>query len=182
MIFEEKKITCRDGRSCILRSPRIEDAPELVKYLKQTAMETPYLMREADEVTVTLEQEEEFIKRQIEAERGLMLLAEVDGKNAGSGAIDAVSDLKRYSHRCRIAIALYQEYCGLGIGSKLLQTLLETGKSLHYEQAELEVVATNERAIYLYKSLGFEIYATQPNSVKYSDGTYADLLLMMKRL
>jgi ribosomal protein S18 acetylase RimI-like enzyme len=64
----------------------------------------------------------------------------------------------------------------------MLQTVLEIAKSCGYEQAELEVIATNEPAIYLYKSFGFEIYGRFPRNMKYMDGTYVDTYWMMKVL
>ena len=64
----------------------------------------------------------------------------------------------------------------------MLQTVLDVAKMLGYEQAELEVVASNEAAIRLYKSIGFEIYGTFPDNMKYKDGTYVDTYWMMKKL
>nr|WP_330377073.1 GNAT family N-acetyltransferase [Butyrivibrio sp. WCE2006] len=61
----------------------------------------------------------------------------------------------RYSHRCDVAIALYKEYCGYGIGKAMLQTVLDVAKSIGYEQAELEVMAENKDAIAMYEKLGF---------------------------
>lgn len=46
---------------------------------------------------------------------------------------------KRYGHRCGLAIALYQEYCGCGIGKVMIETVLDVAKKEGYEQAELEV-------------------------------------------
>ena len=45
MIYESREITCRDGRSCILRSAAVTDANDLIRYLKVTAGETPFLSR-----------------------------------------------------------------------------------------------------------------------------------------
>ena len=36
--------------------------------------------------------------------------------------------------------------------------------------------------IHIYKKMGFEIFGTFPNNMKYKDGTYADAYWMMKRL
>ena len=36
MIYESREITCRDGRSCILRSAAVTDANDLIRYLKVT--------------------------------------------------------------------------------------------------------------------------------------------------
>ena len=81
-----------------------------------------------------------------------------------------------------VAIAIYKEYCGCGIGKAMMQAILDIAKKVGYEQAELEVVSDNKVAIEMYKKLGFEKYGTFPDSMKYSDGTYADADWMMKKL
>ena len=50
-------ITIKDklGRNVVLRAAIPEDAPDLIKYLKVTSGETQYLIREPDEITITLE-------------------------------------------------------------------------------------------------------------------------------
>ena len=62
------------------------------------------------------------------------------------------------------------------------EELLTLAKEAGYEQAELEVIAGNERAISLYKQLGFQEYGILPDNVKYKDGSYADAVWMMKKL
>ena len=44
------------------------------------------------------------------------------------------------------------------------------------------MVKGNERAIRLYREMGFEICGTFPNNMKYKDGSYADAYWMVKRL
>ena len=182
MIFEPRIIQTKDGREVILKNADVSDAAVLLRYLKTTAAETRFLMREPEEITLTLEQQEAFLRGKQEAERELMLIAELDGVHVGNCSLSSLGNYKRYQHRCSVAIALYQEYCGLGIGKQMLSTVLDVAKECGYEQAELEVVTTNEAAIHLYKSLGFEIYGEQPHSMKYQDGTYADDYLMRKVL
>lgn len=182
MIFEPKKIYAKDGHEVILRSANEGDAAALLHYLKTTAAETRFLMREPEEITLTLEQQETFLRGKMEDERELMLIAEIDGKHVGNCSISSLGNYKRYLHRCSVAIALYQEYCDLGIGKQMLRTVLDVAKEYGYEQAELEVVTTNEPAIHLYRGLGFEIYGELKHSMKYKDGTYADDYLMRKTL
>lgn len=50
------------------------------------------------------------------------------------------------------------------------------------EQITLEVSAKNKSAVALYKKFGFEIYGTFPKNMKYKDGTYSDVIWMMKEL
>ena len=170
------------GREVILRNAEESDAVALIDYLKITADETPYLIREPDEITITLEQEKNFIQSIRDAERELLLVAIIDGKHVGNCSLMNILPYKRYEHRCGLAIALYQEYCGFGIGKIMMETVLEVAKTIGYEQAELEVISDNQNAISLYKNLGFKKYGTFPNNMKYSDGTYANADWMMKKL
>jgi len=182
MKFDAIEMKDKLGRNVVLRSAQSSDAEALIEYLKVTTGETPYLIREPEEVTITLEQEKRFIESKIDAERELMLVATIDGKHIGNCSLMSIAPYKRYAHRCEVAIALYQEYCGCGIGKAMMQTVLDVAKELGYEQAELEVISDNKGAIAMYESLGFEKFGIFPNNMKYSDGTYADAEWMMKRL
>lgn len=182
MKFDPLEVKDKTGRTIVLRNAEISDAEALIQYLKITTKETPYLIREPDEVTLTIEQEEHFIKNRINAERELLLIAAIDGKHIGNCSLMSIGSYKRYAHRCEVAIALYQEFCGNGIGTIMLQTILDLAKKVGYEQAELEVISGNERAISLYRKLGFETYGTFPNNMKYKNGQYADAYWMMKKL
>ena len=156
MEFGEISIKDKLGRTVILRNARPEDSTALIKYLRITSAETPYLIREPEEITITEEKEKQFIQAKIDAERELMLVAFFDGKHIGNCSLMSIASYKRYSHRCDVAIALYKEYCGCGIGKAMLQAVLDVAKSVGYEQAELEVMAENKDAIAMYKKLGFE--------------------------
>ena len=120
MIYEPREITCRDGRSCILRSAAVTDANDLIRYLKVTAGETPFLIREPDEISLTPEQEEHFIEGIVKEPRELMLIGTVAGEHVGNCSLMSLGNYERYAHRCSVAIALYQKYCGLRIGREML--------------------------------------------------------------
>ena len=182
MKFNSMYFKDKIGREVILRNAEESDAVALIDYLKITTNETPYLIREPEEITITLEQEKSFIQSKRDAERELLLVAIIDGKHVGNCSLMNIAPYKRYEHRCGLAIALYQEYCGCGIGKIMMETVLEVAKMIGYEQAELEVISDNQNAISLYKNLGFKKYGTFPNNMRYSDGTYANADWMMKKL
>ena len=75
MQYEEKTFLDKFGRTVIIRNARPEDSADLIEYLKITSGETPYLIREPEEITITKDQEELFIQNIIDAERELMLVA-----------------------------------------------------------------------------------------------------------
>lgn len=182
MIFKSMKVIDKTGYEVILRNAEINDAENLVKFLKITTSETPYLIREPDEVTLSLEQEQNFIQKVMDSDRELLLVAIIDGKHIGNCSLMGIGEYRRYHHRCSVAIALYQEYCGRGIGKIMLQTVLKIAKKIGYEQTELEVIAENKNAIALYENLGFEKYGHFPNNMRYENGRYADAYWMMKKL
>lgn len=182
MIFQPKEVLLKNEKYCLFRSPKEEDAETLLKYMKETSGETSYLMREPEEVTLTLEQEREFIEAKNASERDLLLMVFVEGCHAGNGALNSHGSFKRYAHRCSVSLALYERFWGMGIGGRLLDFLLNKAKELGYEQAELEVVAENQRAISLYLKKGFQFYGRIPHSMKYKDRTYAEEYTMVKFL
>lgn len=182
MIFQSLSVQLKDGKSAIIRNAEPKDAEELIDSLKITAAETPFLLRNPEEIGITPDKEIEFINNRKESEKDLLLVASIDGKHAGTAACMSLGEYQRYSHRCKVAIALYQRYWGLGLGKIMLNAVLEEARKMGYEQAELDVVSSNERAIALYKALGFDIYGTQRHSMKYKNGSYADEYLMMKLL
>ena len=160
MEFGETSIKDKLGRTIILRNARPEDSTALIKYLRITSAETPYLIREPEEITITEEEEKQFIQAKIDAERELMLVAFFNGKHIGNCSLMS----------------------GCGIGKAMLQIVLDVAKSIGYEQAELEVIAENKDAIAMYEKLGFEKFGTFPDNMKYADGSYIDAYWMMKKL
>lgn len=172
----------RNGQKIVLRNAEVSDAPVLIGFLKAVTAETPYLIREPDEVSESLAEEQAFLQQKTDSDRELLLLAFADGQHIGNCALMRAGELRRCAHRCAVAIALRQEYCGMGIGRIMLETVLRIAKETGYAQAELEVMAGNQPAIRLYESLGFQRYGVFPRNTKYSDGTYDDAYWMMKEL
>ena len=169
-----------NNHDLLLRNPEEEDADMLLEFLKTTCGETRFLVKEPEEITMTLEDERAFINNYNKSERSLMLLGFLDGEYVGNCSIMGM-DSNRYQHRASMGIALYQRFTGMGIGKLMVEQLIDISKEQGIEQIELEVVADNGRAISLYKKLGFDIMATFPNNMKYKDGTYVDAYWMMKK-
>ena len=182
MRFESITVKDKTGAAIELRSAAETDAEDLLKYLKTTNTESKYLICEPEEITMTPDEEKVFIARKSESERELLLLAFDNGRHIGNCSLMSVGSSVRYEHRCMIAIALYREYCGRGIGRLMLGTVLDEAKKLGYTQAELEVVTENEGAVALYESAGFVKCGLLPNSMRYKDGSTVDSYWMVKEL
>lgn len=72
------------GREVILCHAEVEDASNIIDYLKVTTGETPFLIREPEEVAITLEQEQTYIRSVMEDPDELMLVAIIAEKHVGN--------------------------------------------------------------------------------------------------
>ena len=85
------------------------------------------------------------------------LVAEVDGKVVGAVWTRIMND---YGHvdedTPSLAISLYKEYRGQGIGTAMMRRILKLLKSQGWRKASLAVQKANY-AVKMYETLGFEI-------------------------
>ncbi|MBR6029917.1 MAG: GNAT family N-acetyltransferase [Clostridia bacterium] len=182
MDFDVTTFPLRDGRLCTIRPARPEDAEDMIRYMAETAGETPFLLRTPGEVHYTVEQERELLGSLLADPCSAMAAAFVDGKLAGNSCIRCLGPKRKTRHRCAFAIALYREYWGLGIGTALIERLTGLARQIGYEQIDLEVVADNERALALYRKCGFTETGRRVRALKFDDGSYHDELLMVRFL
>jgi DNA-binding MarR family transcriptional regulator/ribosomal protein S18 acetylase RimI-like enzyme len=95
----------------------------------------------------------------IDTDGGELWIAEVNGEIAGSIAItkfsDSVAQLKWF--------VLNENYQGMGIGKKLMETALNFSKEQNYQHVFLWTVSTLETARHLYKKYNFRLTEEKPN-------------------
>lgn len=182
MKFEEKEMILKNGQLCILRSPTGEDAEAMLSYMRKVSTETNFMLRYEDEITTSIDEEIELLSAALNDPKIIMISVFISDKLVANARINLIFPRDKLLHRGELGIALTEEYCNLGLGFILLKELLETAKIAGFEQIELEVDTKNERAIALYKKLGFELYGTRENTFKYRDGCYSHAHLMLKRL
>lgn len=111
MIFEEKTIILKDGRTAILKSPCVEDAEKLLNYIKKSCSETDFLARYPEEWTTTIGQEEAWVNRLRSAPDTLGITCYVDGEDAGNCEISFRGDMKVKPY---LTIEEAAEYTGIG--------------------------------------------------------------------
>lgn len=85
------------------------------------------------------------------------LLAEIDGKAAGAVWVRIMNDYGHIDDKTpSLAISLYKEYRGLGIGTALIKEMFNLLKDAGYGQVSLSVQKANYAAK-MYQKLGFQI-------------------------
>lgn len=183
MTFEPVTVKLRDGRACLLRPPKVEDAEQMLVYLRKTAQETPYLINTEEDVSgMTIESEALFLNRMLTTPDTLMIVAEVEGRVAGNCQIRFMTKAKE-RHRAGIGIALLQDYWGQGIGTAMFRMMEQVARNRGgIRQMELEFVEGNTRARGLYEKMGFRIVSMHPNALRQADGSFVHSYLMIKEL
>ena len=82
-----------------------------------------------------------------------------------------------FKHKVELGIAVHDDYQKLGIGTALLNHLLAIAKMKKLKKVGLIVNIKNERAIYMYRKIGFEFEGTLRKELLYK-GRYNDLYQM----
>ena len=181
MLYPTRTFTLKNGKQATFRSPRREDAAELLNYLRQTAEETDFVLRYPDEITMTVEQEETFIERINQSENSYMIICLVDGRHAGNCSMQ-FHDKRKVRHRGEVAIALVKAFWSMGIGTLMFEEMIRIARERGITQLELGMVDGNERGLALYRKMGFREYGRLPNAFQQKDGTMRDEILMVCEL
>ena len=183
MLAEARSVTLKDGRVVTLRGMELGDAATFVEQRKRTCGETDYLALFAWEVDLTEEREREILARIIDSPRETMVGAfDADGQLLGTAGCGPVNRGAKYAHRAQCAIAIERAAWGAGLGTQLMGRVIELAREMGYEQLELGAYAENERAIALYRKLGFVAWGAIPRAFKHPDGSYHDEVQMVLRL
>jgi L-phenylalanine/L-methionine N-acetyltransferase len=160
-----------------IRSVRIEDATAINEMRRMDGVRENTLGLFSERVSKS----EEFIKGLTENDHLLVVEVEENGikKVVGVSGLH-VNRNPRLRHSAGLGILVHADYQGKGIGTALLNKLLDLAdKWLMLVRVELTAFVENESAVKLYKSLGFEIEGIR----KYGgirDGKYADEYLMAR--
>ncbi|MFL5579460.1 MAG: GNAT family N-acetyltransferase [Gemmatimonadaceae bacterium] len=104
----------------------------------------------------------------------------VDGAGEVVGWCDVSRDLRPgYGHGGRLGMGLLPAHRGQGLGRRLIEAALEGARQKGMERVELEVYASNERALRLYEHVGFEREGVRRRA-RFLDGVYEDDVLMAR--
>jgi L-amino acid N-acyltransferase YncA len=87
------------------------------------------------------------------------------------------------AHTANAGFMVDTAHAGRGVGRALAQAALERARTEGFRGMQFNaVVATNERAVALWRSLGFEILATVPEGFEHPTQGYVGLHIMYRAL
>jgi len=108
-----------------------------------------------------------------------VFVAEMDGKVVGIAGLHT-SKVLRKRHTAFLGISVNKAYQGKGIGTKLMETLINLSDNwLKLVRIELTVFSDNENATKLYEKHGFVVEGIQKYAAV-KDGKYADITMMAR--
>lgn len=164
----------------IYRAAAASDAAQLLAYLKTVGGETDNLTFGPEGIPFTVEQEAALLE-QIAASSNRRFFLALDGDRiVGNACVDGFGN-PRFRHRCNLAISVLRDYWGRGIGTGLMERMLDFARQIGVELASLEVRSDNERAKALYRKFGFQSFGTFPKYFKIG-GQYFDVDCMTLEL
>ena len=178
----QKDISLRDGRACCLRAGTAADGPAVLENFNLTHGETDFLLTYPEENRFDAAMESRFLQQKADSEREIELVAEVDGKIAGTAGLESLGGQIKLRHRAEFGVSVAREFWGLGIGRALLEACVECARRAGYVQLELTAVAENERAIEMYRRAGFVELGRNPKGFRRRDGAYQTLVFMALEL
>jgi len=176
MVIDKQKFEV-NGMLYTIRSASIADAQELSALRVQIDGETENMDREPGEAFIDVPGFERIIQTDTESPRNLFLVAVAHNRIVGFSRCEGVN-LKRFSHKLEFGVCVLKEFWGYGIGKNLLKQSIKWADAAGIKKMTLSVVETNEKAIDLYKRLGFEIEGILKNDRILADGNYYNAIIM----
>lgn len=168
----------KDGRTLILRDPTLDDAQELLDFLKTVGGETDFLLADENGIDgLTLEGERDWITDTLNAPNTKMFLGVVDGEIVLVCDVRAAGR-KRVSHTGGVSISIKRAYWSFGIGSIAMQAMIDFARSTNVLRSlSLEVHAENSRAIALYRRFGFLEVGRHKGRIHVGERYYDEILM-----
>ncbi|WP_105125191.1 GNAT family N-acetyltransferase [Streptococcus suis] len=154
------------------------DAVAFIDFMNQVASETDYLVMDESGFRFSPEEMERIFEAGIENPGELCLLAKVGSEVIGAISVKSSKQF-RISHIGNIFIAIKKDYWGHGLGTILLDEVIEWAQEMDLlKRLELTVQVRNQAAVHLYQKMGFVIEGTQVRGARTDEGEWLDLYYM----
>jgi RimJ/RimL family protein N-acetyltransferase len=178
----EQKVILKNGKEALIRNCMGADGSAVLDVFTHAHEQTDYLLSYPDEKSFDAEQEAGYLEEKMNSPDEIELAAIIDGKIAGIAGIGAVGRKYKVRHRADFGISVLKEYWGLGLGRILTKACIQCAREAGYQQLELNVVAENERAVSLYRSVGFQEFGRNPRGFNSRFSGYQELVYMLLEL
>lgn len=167
----------RDGEEITIREARKEDAKAIIEFYNIVGGETDFLSFGKGEFIRDLKDYENYLEGVYKEENSILLLATIEDKIVGIASINS-NQKARTKHVGVLGIVVANGFCGLGLGSKMIDHLIKWAKvNKITKKITLVTREDNANAIRLYEKFGFEVEGLM-KADNYIDGVYYNTLMM----
>ncbi|MCK4977144.1 MAG: GNAT family N-acetyltransferase [Anaerolineales bacterium] len=169
-------VTLKDGVNVLLRPMTLEDEERLVELFAPISEEDlRYVRNNVKDPAVIKGWCED-----LDYTRVLPLLALVKDRVVGEATLHFRTGPKRHLGEVRIFLA--KDFRRRGLGSKMLNKLIELARKQDLYTLVAEIVADQSKVIKAFQNLGFELRCTYDDYFILPDGDTRDVAILMFRL
>lgn len=169
------------GHPYRIRPARPEDAPFLTELLREIAAVDGFILLTPEEVQEDpSSREQDLSTANRTGAPWVILVSEDDTGVFGMVTLRAVP-LRRCAHVCELGIGIRAHGRGRGVGRELMRTALQEAVRQGFRKVRLMVIASNHRAIRLYRQEEFVETGRFREEVRLGRG-YEDLIVMERSL
>jgi acetyltransferase len=144
-----------DGTDVLVRPIRPEDAEMLQEFVRQLSPETKYFRYMQNIKELTADMLVRFTQMDYDRELALIAVTINEGKRAGLGV--ARYTLNPDGQTCEFALVVDDRHRNQGLGSMLMEHLMEAARARGISRIEGEVLGENHRMLSLMRELGFAV-------------------------
>ena len=150
-VFRPREVALKDGRTAVIRRAKPQDAEAVIAHVNAIGAEGIHIMTEQLDLSP---KEERAVFRKADAKSGLYIVAVIAGEIVATADITRGRHSKN-RHTAELGIALRKDARGAGLGTAMMQTMIEWARSIGVQKILLGVFASNKPALALYRRLGF---------------------------
>lgn len=170
-----KQYLLKNGQTMTVREANEDDAEAIKNVVNSVASEKYYVVPERSR-----EDWDEAI-REIKNRKGLIIVTQLDEKTVGMAHL-VRGKFEKNKHVGFLGISILKEFRKIGIGTAMMQYIMEWARRQKgLEKVSLTVFSTNEAAINLYRTFGFQIEGMSKRQYRI-EGKYIDETIMGKFL
>lgn len=160
----------------VIREAIIDDAGVLLGYAARLFSEELSGLHRRP--VPTLEEELAFVSSYCDPPNSVLLVAEDDARVVGLVGLLGRA-LEQEAHVGSVGLSVDRDYRGRGIGTLLLERLLEWAPAHGVTRVEIEAFANNPRALRLYERVGFVREGVRRDAVVV-DGEHVDVVCLAR--
>jgi L-amino acid N-acyltransferase YncA len=172
-----KTVTLEDGTQIILRPLLKDDEPALLEYFLNLPPEDRLCLKE----DVTDPKVIENWIYELDYDNVLPLIATHNGRIVGDATLH-FSPIGWTKHQGELRLTTDPRYRVKGLGTLLVQNLIDIATHLGLEQLSVEIPPMLDKAFYLFEKMGFKEVANLQGFVRDMEGNESDLVLMTRSL